>query len=144
MAWHVLRVLHLLRCHKTKRRTYGRNSPYFNPYKPNEFSISSNWMSSFTTLGILGGIFHFHSKFDRILCKQTLETLIRHRILWRLIWVCTVCLCPTKRTLGLYGLNTQKLHLKELLVSDFVCKLIWLIKLKEHPETVGRSIGPWV
>ena len=23
----------------------------------------------------------------------------------RLIWVCTVCLCPTKRKLGLYGLN---------------------------------------
>ena len=32
--------------------------------------------------------------------KQTVETLIR-----RLIWVCTVCICPTKRTLGLYGLN---------------------------------------
>ena len=37
-------------------------------------------------------------------CKQTLETLIRRRVLWRLIWICAVCLCPTKRTLGLYGL----------------------------------------
>ena len=27
-------------------------------------------------------------------------------ILRRLFWVCTVCLSPTKRTLGLYGLNT--------------------------------------
>ena len=26
---------------------------------------------------------------------------------WRLIWVCTVCLCPTKRTLGTYGLKMQ-------------------------------------
>ena len=23
----------------------------------------------------------------------------------RLMWVCKVCLCPIKRTLGLYGLN---------------------------------------
>ena len=34
--------------------------------------------------------------------------MIRRRILWRLIWVCTVCLCPTKRTLGLYGLKILK------------------------------------
>ena len=26
-------------------------------------------------------------------------------ILWHLIWVCTVCLCVTKRTLGIYGLK---------------------------------------
>ena len=31
-----------------------------------------------------------------------MKTLIRRGILWRLIWVCTVCLCPTKRTLDLY------------------------------------------
>ena len=35
-----------------------------------------------------------------------METLTRRRILRRLIWVYTVCLCPTKRTLGLYGLNS--------------------------------------
>ena len=33
-----------------------------------------------------------------------MEALIRRRVLRRLIWVCTVCLCPTKRTLGIYGL----------------------------------------
>ena len=27
-----------------------------------------------------------------------------HRVLWRLIWVCTVCLCPKIGTLGYYGL----------------------------------------
>ena len=47
---------------------------------------------------------NLYSNFNRKLCKQTVETLIRPRILWHLIWVCTVCLCPTKRTLGLYGL----------------------------------------
>ena len=26
--------------------------------------------------------------------------------MWRLIWVCTVCVHPTKRKLGLYGLRS--------------------------------------
>ena len=34
-----------------------------------------------------------------------METLIRRRVLRRLIWVRAVCICPTKRTLGLNGLN---------------------------------------
>ena len=59
------------------------------------------WMSSF--LGLSGGIFRVYSNCDRTLCMQTLDTLIRRRILRRLIWVCTVCLCPIKRTLGLCG-----------------------------------------
>ena len=52
---------------------------------------------------MLGGIFHFYLSFNRKLCKQTVETLIRSRILWRLIWVCTFCLYPAKRTLVIYG-----------------------------------------
>ena len=36
---------------------------------------------------------------------KAVETLIRRGILWRLIWVCTICLCPTKRALGIYGLK---------------------------------------
>ena len=40
--------------------------------------------------------------FKRNFCKQTVENLIRRRILRRLIWFCTVCQCLTKRTLGLY------------------------------------------
>ena len=55
---------------------------------------------------MLGGIFHFYSNFERKFCKQTVETLIRHHVrLRRLIWVCTICLCPRKRTLCIYGLN---------------------------------------
>ena len=34
-----------------------------------------------------------------------MKTLIKRRVLRRLILVFTVCLCPTKRTLGLYGLS---------------------------------------
>ena len=42
--------------------------------------------------------------FYRTFCKQTVETLIRYRVLLGLIWFCTVYLCPTKRTLGICGL----------------------------------------
>ena len=37
--------------------------------------------------------------------SKTLENLIKRRILRRLVWFCTVCRCPTKRTLGLFGLT---------------------------------------
>ena len=56
-------------------------------------------------LTLLCGIFHFYSNFNRTFFKQTVETLIRHRVL---ICVCTVSLCPTKRSLGLYGLSRPK------------------------------------
>ena len=41
--------------------------------------------------------FSFLFKFNRISCKQTVENLIRHDSLWRLILACTTCLCPTKK-----------------------------------------------
>ena len=62
---------------------------------------------TFLILRELEGIYHFYQNFNRKFCKQTVETLIRRRVLQRLIWVCTVCLCPTKRMLGLYGLITN-------------------------------------
>ena len=49
--------------------------------------------------------FIFYSNINRMFGKQTVEILVRYRVLWRLIWVCTVCLCPTKRTLGLQPCN---------------------------------------
>ena len=48
--------------------------------------------------------FSFYSISNRYSCQQTVKTLIRRRVLWRLICVCTVCLCPLKGTLGLYEL----------------------------------------
>ena len=70
------------------------------------FPIIINWTSPFTILGLVGDIFHFYSYFKRNFCKQTVENLIRRRGLRRLNWFCTVCLCPTKRTLDLYGLKS--------------------------------------
>ena len=80
----------------------------FNPFMPNGISHRYHLEQSIYVLrdvSLLGGI--FYSSFNRKLCRQTVETLIRCHILWRLIWVCTICLCPTKRTLGIYGLKMQ-------------------------------------
>ena len=49
----------------------------------------------------------FYSYFNRTVCKQTVENLIRRCVLRGLIWFCTVCRFPIKRTLGLYGLNVD-------------------------------------
>ena len=35
---------------------------------------------------------------------QAVDILIRRRILWRLVWICTVTLCSTNRKIGIYGL----------------------------------------
>ena len=69
------------------------------------FPILINWVNLFIILGLLGGIFHFYSNFKRNFCQQTVENVIWCHILGRLIWVSTVCLCPTKMMLGLYGLK---------------------------------------
>ena len=61
------------------------------------FPILINWTSPFQNLGLLGGIFHCYSNSKRNFCMQTVENLIRRRILRRLIWFCTVCRCPTKK-----------------------------------------------
>ena len=44
----------------------------YHPYQMNK-SISK---------GLLGGIFHFNSNFNRTFCMQTVENLIRSRDLW--------------------------------------------------------------
>ena len=69
---------------------------------PNFFPILINWTSPFLILGLLGGIFYFNSNIKRNFCKQTVENLIRG-----LVWLCTVCHCPIKKMLGLYGLKKQ-------------------------------------
>ena len=60
----------------------------------------------------------FYSLSNRIFCKQTVETLIKRRVLWRLIWVCTVCICPTKRTLGLKADATLLALFRALTVDE--------------------------
>ena len=46
--------------------------------------------------GFSGDIFYFYSNFNRIFYEcNSVETPVR-RVLQRLIWVCTVSICPTK------------------------------------------------
>ena len=78
------------------------------PFKLNEIS---NWYQldqCIPILNVLGGTFHFYSNFHRTFCKQTVETLIRRHVMWRLVWVCTVCQCLTNRILGLYWLTNWR------------------------------------
>ena len=49
--------------------------------------------------------FRFYSNFNRTLCKQIVESLIRRRVL---IWFSTVCRYSIKRTLGLHGLTNVR------------------------------------
>ena len=72
------------------------------------FPILIKWTRPFPILGLLSGIFHFYINFKRNPFKQTVENLVRRRFMRRLIWCCTVCRCPRKRTLGFYGLIARR------------------------------------
>ena len=74
-----------------------------NPFKPNGVSHCYQ-LEQYIFVSIdVGWYFLFYSNFNRTFCKQTVETLIRRRVLWRLVLICIVCLHPTKRALGFYG-----------------------------------------
>ena len=45
-----------------------------------EFPTIINWNSPYLFKGMLGGIFHFYSNFNRKFYKQTVKTLIRCHI----------------------------------------------------------------
>ena len=92
-----------------------------------DFSILINWTSPFWIIGVSDVLFHFYSISNRNSCKQTVKTLIRRRDLRRLIWVCTVCLCPKDRTLGLYGLS-ERTHI----LTDGSCIMIYYSKVQSR------------
>ena len=74
---------------------------HLNPFKLNGISHCYQLDLSIFVLRVFDGIFHCYSNLDRTIYKQTVETLIRRRVLRCLIWICTVCLFTTKRTLGI-------------------------------------------
>ena len=59
----------------------------FNPFTPNGISHSSQLDQSIFVLRGVGWHFSFLFKFNRTFCKQTVDTLIRRRVLLCLIWV---------------------------------------------------------
>ena len=74
----------------------GENIP-FNTFKPHGISHSYQLDQSVSVLRVVGRYLSFYLNFKRTNCMQPVETLIRRRVLRRLIWVCTVFLCPTKK-----------------------------------------------
>ena len=60
-----------------------------------------------------------------------METMIRRCVLMGLIWVCTICLCPTKRRLDLCGLKSGKDQVHVLLL--FFSKIKpWYGTIRDH------------
>ena len=111
---------------------------HFHPIMPNGFSHRYQLEQSISVLRLLGGISHFYD-FNKAFYKQKVETHIRRRILRRLIWVCTVCLCPTKRTLGLYGFSINSLDIwKEIVHFSHQLCVLWTKRAVGEGE--GRGV----
>ena len=62
----------------------GENIP-FDPFKPHGTSQCYQLDQSISILRVVGGIFHFRLNFKRTYCNKPVETMIRHRVLRRLI-----------------------------------------------------------
>ena len=74
-----------------------------NPFKPNGVSNCYQLEQSIFVSIDVEWYFSFYSNLNRTFCKQTVETPIGRHVLWRLVWICIICIRPTKRTLGFYG-----------------------------------------
>ena len=84
--------------------------------------------------------FIYFQIFNRTFCKQTVEILIRHRIMRCLIWDCSVCLCPIKRTVN----DHLKIKCMILCFQCSVCILIdkWVIQ-KPSAFVFGKIMQLW-
>ena len=88
-----------------------------------EFSTIFKWTNPFLFKGLLLFFvfllfFFFFFFFFYKECQQKVETLIRRGVMRRLICVCTVCLCPIKRTIVLYCIDKEGLTEQELSKMD--------------------------
>ena len=103
---------------------------FVKPFKPNGIFHSYQLDQSISVFEGCWVIFFILFNYNRTFCKKTVWTLIRRRVLWRLIIVRVVCLCPTKRTLiilGLYGLAsefTQQAHDVETSGCDIIINVV--------------------
>ena len=78
-----------------------------------DYSILIYYTSPFVIFGMSGLLFHLHSISNRYSCYQTVKNLIRRRVLWRPILICTFCTCPQNGTLGLYDRTQQNSNSNE-------------------------------
>ena len=103
--WHYVKEKDI-RTQKRKKRLLKHLTHLTRMGNPNGYSQDYHLGQSIFVLRVVSWYFHL------TFCKQTVETLIRRRVPWRLSWLCTVCLNPTKRTLGLYGLSRRQNTIK--------------------------------
>ena len=101
---------------------YIENNAMLTHLRRMEFPTIINWTGPFP--GLLGGIFHF----IQILKEHSVSKQWRPRM-WRLIWVCTVCVHPTKRKLGLYGISLRSVNQIEQPLRWKYCRIIntWMM-----------------
>ena len=81
---------------------------------------------------MLGGIFHCYSNFSRKLCKQTVETLIRHRVrLGHLIWAGLFAYVQEKGQYAYMGQNAFSLLISLELqkFGKYIVEVIFLVKV---------------
>ena len=60
----------------------------------------------FSSSELLGVVLHSYLNFNRSSCKQTVESMIRHCSLWRLILACTIYSMSHKQKARLRWVNT--------------------------------------
>ena len=77
-------------------KAYVKSIHLLNRFKSNETSHFYRMDQSIFVIRVVGCCFSFLFNSLRTFCKQTVENLIRHCRLLRLILACTICLCLTK------------------------------------------------
>ena len=85
---------------------------------------------------VLNGVLRlFHLTLTSLWFKQTVQTLIRRPVLWRLIWVCIVCQCPKCPSPGFTDISLYQQH------SDVTTKRIAPdIKKKKKKKKKKRNV----
>ena len=104
MGWlHLVEVLRYCFCGLIRCRKVGCLL-YFNPCMPNVFSHPYQLDQSISNFWVVGFFFNFYSKFKRNFCKQTVENLIRRRVLNAASDLVLHCL-PMSHKNDVYGLS---------------------------------------
>ena len=114
---------------QTSIAAFGTNSYLWlsTPIDLRNWSVEKDRKTNMVISIFVGWYFHFYSNFSRIFFMQTVDTLIRRRVLRRLIWVCTVSICPTKVQVGVSSQNFNFIHisLSWTEMSPLMSILIW-------------------
>ena len=96
-----------------------------------EFPIVINWSSPFLFYWMLGDVFHFYSSFKKKITQTNSGVPDQTPRSVAADLCCTFFLCPTKRTLGIYGLKMQLFCLSHktcINLGSILSKKIFLVE----------------